>query len=101
MFVIVSKYLKPVEQVDENYPQHAAWLQSYYDSGMLLGSGRRIPAVGGVILARGESREEILDWLAEDPFVKAGCAEYEVYEFTPNPPPRRSPHLDAWLQRRG
>ena len=98
MFVIVSKYLMGVDQVDEVYPQHAAWLQRHYDSGKVLGSGRRVPAVGGVILARGESREAILDWLAEDPFLKTGRAEYEVYEFVPNEAPRRSPHLDAWLE---
>ena len=97
MFVLISDYLKPVDQVDALYAEHAAWLQTLYDSGRVLGSGRRNPSIGGLILARGKSREEIEEVWNHDPFVQHGCAHYTIYEFTPNPPPRRSQNLDAWL----
>jgi uncharacterized protein YciI len=99
MFVIISRYLKPVEEVDVHYEAHAAWLAGHYASGRILGSGRRVPPVGGLILARGESRREIEELLEHDPFVLNSCARYEVYEFAPNPLPRRSQELEAFLSR--
>ena len=36
---------------------------------------------------------------ADDPFVKTGVARYEYIAFEPNPQPRRSSELDAFLRR--
>ena len=44
-------------------------------------SGRRIPRTGGVILARGDDREEIEALAAGDPFVSSGVATCEVIQF--------------------
>jgi uncharacterized protein YciI len=97
MLVAISTYLKPLEEVDEFYPAHIEWLMRHYASGRLLGSGRRVPPTGGVIIARAESREEFLALLAEDPFQQNGLASYEVFEFAPGPLPRRSPQLEEFL----
>lgn len=99
MFVLMSRYLKPLDEVDAHYAAHAQWLAKHYASGQFLGSGRRIPPVGGMILARGESRAEIEALLNKDPFHTQGCAVYEVFEFTPNPLPQRSIELEAFLNR--
>ncbi len=99
MFVLISNYLKPVEEVDAFYSAHAQWLAEHYASSRFLGSGRRVPPIGGLILAQGESREEMEAILAEDPFSKEGLARYEVFEFTPNPAPRCSLELEAFLSK--
>jgi uncharacterized protein YciI len=44
-------------------------------------SGRRIPRTGGVILARGDDREEIEAIAASDPFVSGGVAPRDVIQF--------------------
>jgi uncharacterized protein YciI len=44
---------------------------------------RKNRAKGGVILSRSEKRTELEAALAEDPFQKAGVAEYTVLEFRP------------------
>ena len=44
-------------------------------------SGRQIPRTGGVILARGDDREEIEALAASDPFVSGGVATCEVIQF--------------------
>ena len=63
MFVAISEYLKPLEEVDRFSVAHVAWIMKHYASGRFLGSGRRVPPVGGIILARGESQEELaLSW---------------------------------------
>ncbi len=99
MFVAISTYLKPLEEVDRFSAAHGAWIMNHYTSGRILGSGRRVPPVGGIILARGESKEEFLALLAEDPFQQNGLARYEVFEFNPGPLPRRSAELEVFLNK--
>lgn len=99
LVVAISTYVKPLEEVDRLYSAHVEWLMKYYSSGRFLGSGARVPRTGGVILARAESREEFLALLAEDPFQIHGVSQYEVYEFTPGPMPRRSRQLDDFLNQ--
>ncbi len=99
MFVAISTYLKPLEEVDKFYPAHIEWLIKHFNAGRFLGSGRRVPPAGGLIIGREESRDAFLALLAEDPFQQHGLASYEVFEFTPGPLPRRSAELEAFLSR--
>jgi len=99
MFIAISEYLKPLEEVDRFSDAHRAWTMKHYASGRFLGSGRKVPPTGGIILARAENRDEFLSLLAEDPYQQNGLAKYEVFEFNPGPPPRRSTELDAFLNK--
>ena len=81
MFVLLLTYVKPLEEVDALMRRHMAWLNEQYDAGRFVVSGRRIPRTGGVILARGDDREEIERLAATDPFVSAGVATCEVVQF--------------------
>jgi uncharacterized protein YciI len=83
MFVALSTYLKPLEDVNASREHHLKWIAGQFDSGHLLVSGRRNPAVGGVIVGRAASLEAFHALLADDPFVRAGLAHYEVVEFEP------------------
>ena len=60
---------------------HVAWLNEHYDAGRFLVSGRQLPRTGGVILARGDDREEIERVAASDPFVSGGVATCQVIQF--------------------
>jgi uncharacterized protein YciI len=99
MFVAISTYQKPLEEVLKVYPDHMEWLMKHYTAGRFLGSGRREPPLGGLILAREESREAFLALLEEDPFKRNGQATYEVFEFNVLPLPARAPELEAFLNR--
>jgi uncharacterized protein YciI len=44
-------------------------------------SGRKIPRDGSIIIAVGESRDEIEAIAREDPFSAKGLAEFRVVEF--------------------
>ncbi len=81
MFVLLLSYSKPLEEVDALMREHVAWLQKHFDAGRFVVSGRRIPRNGGVIVARGDDREEIEDIAASDPFVTGGVATCEVIQF--------------------
>jgi uncharacterized protein YciI len=99
MFVAISTYLKPLEEVDKVAPAHAEWTKKHYAAGRILGSGPLVPRTGGLIIAREENLEAFRALLAEDPFQQQGIAQYDIFEFTPGPLPRRSAELDAFLNR--
>ena len=81
MFLLRLTYTKPLDEVDALMRAHMAWLNKGYKDGRFVVSGRQIPRVGGIILARGEDRAEVEALAASDPFVKGGVASCEVIEF--------------------
>lgn len=83
MFVVTLSYKVPLETVDEHLEAHRDFLRAQYAAGRFLASGPRTPRVGGVILARCGSMEELREVLAEDPFFVNGVAAYDVVEFDP------------------
>ena len=83
MYIISLTYIKPLEEVDVLLEEHVVYLKEQYDLGHFLASGRKVPRTGGVILARGVSREDIETIITLDPFYRHGVAEYEITEFCP------------------
>ena len=81
MFVIELIYKAPLTAIDAQMKAHVAFLNRHYAAGNFLISGRKIPRDGGIILAVGESREQIERWMQEDPFCAHGLAEFRVIEF--------------------
>jgi uncharacterized protein YciI len=81
MFVIELIYKAPLDEIDANMRAHMAYLKEHYASGRFLVSGRKIPREGGIILALGESRDQIESIVKRDPFVSRGLADYRIIEF--------------------
>jgi len=81
MFVLLLTYTTPLDEVDALMRKHMAWLDEHYAAGRFIVSGRRVPRTGGVILARGDDREEMEALAASDPFVQGGVATVEVIQF--------------------
>ena len=88
MFVIELIYKTDLSAIDAHMTAHMKFIKKYYASGHFLISGRKIPRDGGIILAVGESREEIEAIAREDPFYIKGLADVRVIEF------RASQHAD-------
>ena len=83
MFAVLVKYVKPLEQIDACLEAHRAYLRTNCDAGRFVMAGRQVPRTGGLILARAESKEELRRLLDDDPFRRAGVAEYEIIQFVP------------------
>ena len=92
MFVLLLTYVRPLPEVDALMREHMAWLGKQYAAGRFVVSGRRIPRTGGVILARGDDRDEIEALAATDPFVRGGVATCEVVQFRAS---QTAPGFDA------
>ena len=80
MLIIDVIYTKPLEEIDKYLVAHRAFLQRYYDLGILIASGPKNPRVGGIIIALG-SQEAIEKILQEDPFYQHELASYKITEF--------------------
>ena len=83
MFVVSLNYIKHLKDVNAYLGDHRTYLEKYYKLGRFIISGPREPRTGGIILVDVDSREQLNDIISEDPFFKAGVAEYEIIEFTP------------------
>ena len=81
MFLIELTYKVPLETIDAHMADHVAFLNAWYGAGKFLVSGRKIPREGGVILAVGDSREEIEAIARQDPFCARGLADVRIVEF--------------------
>ncbi len=82
MFLVLLRYVQPLEEIDRWMGEHVRYLRRYYKSKTFIVSGRRVPRTGGVILARARDRETLERILAEDPFHREKLAEFQVIEFS-------------------
>jgi uncharacterized protein YciI len=83
LFVVILEYIVPIENIDSYRAEHLLFLDKYYQTGLLIMSGRQVPLKGGVIIAKAPSKEELQHILNEDPFAIHNLANYHIYEFTP------------------
>jgi uncharacterized protein YciI len=81
LFVIELTYTAPLADIDAQMPAHMAFLKQHYAAGRFLVSGRKIPRDGGIILAVGDSREQIVAIARQDPFCARGLADVRIVQF--------------------
>jgi len=81
MFIIELTYKAPLTDIDASMAAHVAFLNKYYAAGNFLISGRKIPRDGGIILAVGQSLEQIEAIAREDPFCERGLADFRIIQF--------------------
>jgi uncharacterized protein YciI len=85
--IALLRYRRPLEEVLTVTDAHRAYLRGLQERGLLLVSGPLEPRTGGVLLLRvpDEEAREMLDRIRdEDPYTKAGMAQYELLPWVPN-----------------
>ena len=80
MFVIELIYRASLADIDASMASHVKFLNKHYAAGTFLVSGRKIPREGGIIVAVGESRQQIEAIVKEDPFVAESVVATEILE---------------------
>ncbi len=84
MLIAISNYTKALSEVDVHRAEHIEYIKSsLVATHKLLLAGRQNPATGAVILAKDMTIDEFKKILANDPYCKAGVAEYQIIEFQP------------------
>ena len=83
MFILTLTYKTSLDVVDKNLPAHIEYLETYYNSGNFIASGRQNPRNGGIILCNADSRKTVESIIHNDPFYKMDIAGYSITEFIP------------------
>jgi uncharacterized protein YciI len=81
---MISKYLKPLDEVDAARADHVNFLSGLEDRGLVVSAGRQDPATGGVVLFDVDTEAEALTLIADDPYVLRGLAAYEPIGWKPS-----------------
>ena len=95
-FVLEGTHLVPFEEIpSELKVAHQAFLKQGIEAGAFLFSGPKIPATGGFLVARAESREALGELLAGEPFTSNGVMVFSsTAEFFPR---QNAAALNGWL----
>jgi uncharacterized protein YciI len=83
VYLMISKYLVPVAQVDEVRDAHLAFLEGLEEQNLVVTAGRQDPPVGGVVLLNVDEQARALEIMAQDPYVLRGVAEYSATGWVP------------------
>jgi uncharacterized protein YciI len=84
VYVMISKYLVPLDEVDKARDEHLAFLEGLVQQGKLAIAGRQDPPVGGLLLLDVATEAEARELIADDPYVQRGLAEYTATGFKPS-----------------
>jgi uncharacterized protein YciI len=84
VYLMISKYIKPLEEVDAVRDAHLEYLAGLEKRGLVVSAGRQEPAVGGVIIFAVDTEAEALELIGQDPYVKNGVAVYTATGWTPS-----------------
>src|ERR1700722_8146473 len=83
MFLLLSRYVKPLDEVERWLPEHRAFLDRHYAAGHFIVSGPLEPRAGGGIVVADMDRAAVEAMLEEDPFAREAVSSYEILEFRP------------------
>jgi uncharacterized protein YciI len=83
MILVELTYKVDLTKLDEYLVAHRAFLDKYYQQGLLLMSGPKEPRTGGIIIALTEDLVKLSAILAEDPFYQNDLADYRFTPFKP------------------
>ncbi|GGQ46365.1 YciI family protein [Couchioplanes azureus] len=83
MYLMISTYLAPLDEVDRARDDHLAFLAGLEGRGLAVSAGRRNPPVGGIVLLAVDTEAEARELMADDPYVQRGLAEYAAEGWTP------------------
>ncbi len=96
MFVLISRFQRPLDEINLSFAAHSKWVQRQYETGRFLVTGRREPPIGGIVVARASSEQELREILTTDPYQQKGLAEYEIFAFDATDFPKRSNAFDTF-----
>lgn len=81
MFIVELEYTGTLAEIDGVLDDHRAWLNTQYAAGKLLFSGPKNPRTGGIIISSLQSKTELEDLIAQDPFAINKLVRYNITEF--------------------
>lgn len=84
MFLVLLRFAENRADAGRHLDAHKAWLERGFSEGVFILAGSLKPDLGGAILARDTSLDELSDRVQQDPFVKELVVEAEILEISPS-----------------
>lgn len=81
LFLVTSRYLVSIEEIEPHRADHLAWIKEQVEKGHVLLGGPRVPRDGAVIIVKVSSKEEAIRLFENDPYAVRKLAKYDVAEF--------------------
>jgi len=83
MFIILLKFSDNKAAAPDFMDEHNQWLRQGFEDNVFMLAGSLQPGIGGGLLARNASKEEIEARVAADPFVAENVVTAEILELSP------------------
>ena len=83
MYLMISTYLRPLDEVDAAREDHLRFLAGLEAKGVVVAAGRQDPPKGGIVLLDAATEAEARHLMADDPYVLLGLASYEPTGWLP------------------
>ena len=90
MFIVLLRFSNAESRTRELMAGHNEWIERGFEEGVFLLVGSLQPRLGGAILVRNASRDDLEARIREDPFVIHAVVKAEVLEVSPS---RTAPQL--------
>jgi uncharacterized protein YciI len=84
VYLMISTYTVPLEEVDKLREAHLAFLDEKEAAGLVVSAGRQDPPNGGVVILDVASEAEAFAVMADDPYLKGKVGEYKAVGFNPS-----------------
>ena len=81
MYLLNLSHSQHPDIVAPHVASHGAWVKQHIDNGNFLLAGPKRNRLGGVALARSMARADLLALIAQDSYVQADVAQYEIVDF--------------------
>ena len=73
---LLITYKKSLEHIDAILSEHRTFLDIGYKNNYFLASGPQNPRTGGIIISQLKDRQQLEDFLKQDPFIIQDVADY-------------------------
>jgi uncharacterized protein YciI len=83
VYLMISTYIKPLDEVDALREAHLEYLAALEKRGLVVSAGRQDPPVGGVIIFGVGTEAEALELIGQDPYVLESAATYTATGWKP------------------
>ncbi len=73
--------MRSEEKSETHRPEHLAYLETMRAQNKIFANGRFVDGWGGVVIYSLESIEEVLQIVADDPYIIHGARDFEIHEW--------------------
>ncbi len=80
MYLLNLSYIKSPAQVEPENKAHLEWVKKYLAEGTFLFAGAKKSGLGGILAVKSIDKTALMAILAEDSYVKADVAEYQIVD---------------------